>query len=251
MSRLIEVSLDKLDEGTNVRSSVDASLKRSILEHGVLQPITVAANGKRYTILYGHRRAAAARAAGLRTIPALLEDEPADLPIRQLIENQQRRSVDPIDVATTIRDYLDAHPGMTQADIATALDRSGYWVSAKLALLRMDPETQRRVKAGEIRGDQAYDAQRAGMVDGRRTRSRILQPVEEGRSASVVVELAGGKAGNKRQRATIGIERDVAMVDLVIEDGSSSVMLSLSPAMAKLLALRLNQASQALAAVAS
>jgi ParB/RepB/Spo0J family partition protein len=248
----LDLPLDLIDDGPNVRTKADAGLRRSVEDVGVLQPITVAPlEDDRYVCLYGHRRLAAARAARLATIPAIVEKAPDELPIRQLIENQQRRSVDAMDVARTLRAFLDDHPGMTQAQLAAKLGRSQYWVSQKLTLLDMTPALQARVAAGEIRDDQAVQVHRASTIQQKRSRPRILEAdAEDGRSSSVVVPL--GSANKKGEaRATISLDHVTGAIELLVEDGSGyGVMLTLAADTAKLLGLRLNQAYQAARAAA-
>lgn len=242
--QLIEVRLDELDDGTNVRAKADAGLRRSIEEHGVIQPITVCRRRGRFVVLYGHRRAAAARAAGLEAIPAILVSPPDDLPIRQLVENMHRRAVDPLDIGRAMRAHLDANPGMTRTALARSLGRSLPYVSGKLDLVDMDAETQRRVATGEMAERTAIDARRRSE---RRAhgRPRILPGTGEGRSRSVVVPLGRTNRHGVIQ-ATIGIDPESASVDLVVEDGAgASVMLQLDLTQAKLLARRIGQAVQA------
>lgn len=245
--KLLELPIDQVDPGTNVRTKVDADLRRSIEEVGILQPITVTPReDDRFDVLYGHRRLAAARAAGLRTIPAVVEAEPSDLPLRQLVENQQRRAVAPLDIARTLRTYLDEHPGMPQVELARKLGKSGYWVSQKLLLLDMSPALQAQVAAGELRDDLAVKAHRATTVQAGRGRPRVLAlESEESRSTSVVLQLPG-VADGAMAKATIGLERDSGTIDLTLEDGKGhGVMVTLAPAAARLLGLRLTQAYQA------
>lgn len=244
--KLLDLPIDLVDDGTNVRSKADAGLRKSIADVGVLQPITVApAEDDRFVCLYGHRRLAAARAAGLKTIPAIVEREPADLPIRQLIENQQRRSVDPLDVARTLRAYLDEHPGVRQRELADKLGRSSHWVSTRLQLLDMDEDLQRRVSAGEIRPDQAYHAHKATTAQGAGGRPRVLRPGATHGSARVVAELEG-PGGTEAGQATIELDRIRGQIELLLEDGAGyGVTVTLSPAAARLLGLRLTQAFQA------
>lgn len=247
--QLFEVLLDELEDGPNVRTRADAGLRKTIEEHGVLQPITVYLHRGHFEIAFGHRRAAAARAAGLTSIPAILVPPPDDLPLRQLAENLDRKAVDPIDVARALRATLDAHPGMTQVQLGRRIGRSGYYVSTKLALLSMDAETQRRVSGGEVAEFKAQAARKASTVQVRRSRPRILElDAEQGRSRSIVVPLNSAQGASMPARATIGVDLEVGHVDLVIEDGSGrSLMFSLSPTEAQLLGRRLTQAYQAVA----
>ncbi|HXU84912.1 MAG TPA: ParB/RepB/Spo0J family partition protein [Verrucomicrobiae bacterium] len=249
--QLFEVNLDELDDGTNVRPRADTGLRRSIETHGVLQPITVARSRGLFVVLYGHRRVAAARALGLLRIPAILEPTPDALPLRQIVENIDRQPLNPVDVARALRAHLDAHPGMTQVELARDLGRSGYYVSRKLALLELDPAVRDRVATGAIGENRALDA-RVGAGPAKRSRPRILQlDTDASRSRSVVVPLPNTNAGGSG-RATIGVDLDDRHVDLVVEDGSGrTLMFSLSPAEAKLLGRRLLQAWQAVASLAA
>src|SRR5436189_1856036 len=71
-------------------------LTRSIQEKGVLEPVLVRPVGYRYELVIGSRRLEAAKAAGLKRIPAVvrkMSDEEAI--IVSLIENIQRRDLEP------------------------------------------------------------------------------------------------------------------------------------------------------------
>jgi ParB/RepB/Spo0J family partition protein len=257
VSKYIEIPLELVDDGTNVRtpakrlSQSDLGLRASIMELGILQPITVVQRGKRYDVLYGHRRTAAARAVGLAMIPAIVETDPAEKPIRQLVENQHRQPVNPLDIAQTLRDYLDEHPDVRQADLAAKLGRSSYWISTKLALLDMDERLQAEVATGAISEARAQAARKATTVQTRHSRPRILKlDRESGSSASVVVPLSAG--GGKSGQATIGIDRETGSIDFVIQDGTGyGVMLTLTAAAARLLGLRLTQAHAAASVAAA
>lgn len=242
-AQLLSVALDLLDDGPNIRRRADADLKRSIAEHGVLQPITICRRGERYEVLYGHRRTTAARALKLATIPAILVDAPEDLPIRQIVENLHRRAVDPLDIGRALRAHLDANPGLSRTELARTLGRSLPWVSGKLELLEMDGATQRRVAAGELSEHDAIEGRRgrARFAEGR---PRIVPGLGEGRSRSISVPL--GLAPNRRPiSATVGVDENGA-VDLVLDNGQgNSVMVSLDAAGARLLSRRLAQAAQA------
>jgi ParB/RepB/Spo0J family partition protein len=263
--RLVQVPIELLDDGTNVRSAgtrrrrgelvaSDRGLRDSIRELGVLQPITVCRHGKRFTVLYGHRRTAAARAAGLTEIPAIVEPEPSEKPIRQLVENQHRLPVNPIDIARTLRAYLDEHPETKQADLARMLGRSSYWVSTKLALLDMEPDAQEAVAAGRIGQGSAYAAHKASTSQ-RAGRPRVFRldrlddDREPSRSRSVVVPLPSGGVRDKPGQATISVERgELPTIELILEDGAGhGVMLTLARDAARMLGHRLMQAYQATA----
>ena len=72
-------------------------LKQSIVEKGVIQPITVRRKGDGYELISGERRMRAAQKAGLKKIPAYILhiDDEADLLELALIENIQREQLNP------------------------------------------------------------------------------------------------------------------------------------------------------------
>lgn len=260
VDRLIQVPLEKLDAGSNVRTPkrrlalTDYGLRQSIREHGVLQPITVTRNGARYEVLYGHRRTQAARDIGLKTIPAMVVDAPKELEIRQLVENEHRQRVDPVGIARTLRAYLDEHPQVTQGELAAKVGKSSYWISTKLVLLELDEGTQRRISTGEIGATRAVEVHKATTVQEHgKGRPRILAlESEDSQSASVVVPLASMAAGSKAGKATISVERGSGQIELVVEDGSGyGIMVTLTAPIARILGLRLTQASQAVAPAAA
>ncbi len=243
----LELPIEHVDPGSNVREKVDTQLKASIEEVGVLQPITVAPlDDDRYVCLYGHRRLAAARAAGRSTIPAVVQRLPDNLPLRQLIENGQRKPVNPLDIALTIRTYLEERPGTRQADVARTLGKSAYWVSQKLLLLDMAPELQRQVREGHLRDDQAVKAHRATTTnEGKRSRPRVFKPGSSAGTASVVVEL-DNPSGQAGAQATIELDRNRGVLEVLLEDTEGyGVQVAMTLTSGRLLGQRLLQAYEA------
>lgn len=239
---LIDVRLAELVDGPNVRRKADPNLRSSVRRYGVLQPIAVSRLKEGYQVLWGHRRVAAARAAGLSLIPAVLIDKPRDLGIRQLIENVDRKALDPLEIAEACRKALEDDPNLTQEVLAMRLGRKPAYVSNKLALLRLSEDVQARIRAGDINEHVAIK-QRPRTDDGR-GRPRIIPleaDVERGNSASVVVNFDHGKA-------TIGVDRDERHVELILTDqfGRSTTVV-FDPHEAKLLGRRLHQAYEATA----
>jgi ParB/RepB/Spo0J family partition protein len=250
MTAVQQLPLDRIDDGTNVRRKVDAALRASMAEHGLLQPITVArVAGRRYRVLYGHRRTAAARALGWETIPAIVSEAGDHLPITQVVENLDRRGLNPMEIAEALQASLDADPDLTRTDLARMLGRKLPWVSAKLALLRLPDDVQQRIRAGEL-NDSVAIRQRARLNDGRGHPRVISEPDEAGRSKSINVEIRGsyrGAGADRQGLFSIGVDHGERSVDLVVEQGDRRVFLTLSPEEAKLLGRRLTQAWEAVA----
>lgn len=246
IGKLLNLPVALIDDGPNVRARADDGLKKSILEHGLLQPIAVTPlEDDRYQCLYGHRRLAAVRALGHETIAAVVQKLPEELPLRQLVENQQRKAVDQLDVARTLRAFLDDTPGARVQDLAEKLGRSTYWVSTRLSLLDMDQDLQEKVAAGEATVTNALAAHKASTPQIGRGRKRSLRS-DGGGTAKVVVELESPSHQSSSQ-ATIEVDRSVGRVEFLLEDGEGyGVMVAMSAEGARVLGMRLTQAYQAL-----
>lgn len=126
-------------------------LSQSIAEHGVLQPIVLRRSneGGRYVIAMGARRYRAAQRAGLREMPAFVQD--VDLPDRyaQMIENIQRDDLRAPEIARFIADRLDA--GDTQAEISRKLGKPKDWVSRYASVQSMPEFLRTRLEGSSIR----------------------------------------------------------------------------------------------------
>jgi ParB/RepB/Spo0J family partition protein len=113
------------------------ALTESIRSKGILQPVTVrqqpgAPSG--FELVVGARRFRAAKAAGLKTIPAMVRelDDKAVLEV-QIIENSQRQDVHPLEEADGYRALMDVH-GYTVDDIAAKVGKSKAFVYGRLKL---------------------------------------------------------------------------------------------------------------------
>ncbi|WP_407194607.1 ParB/RepB/Spo0J family partition protein [Bradyrhizobium sp. STM 3566] len=126
-------------------------LSQSIAEHGVLQPIVLRRSSEdgRYVIAMGARRCRAAQRAGLREIPAFIQD--LDLPDRyaQMIENIQRDDLRAPEIARFIADRLGA--GDTQAEISRKLGKPKDWVSRYASVQSMPDFLRARLEGSSIR----------------------------------------------------------------------------------------------------
>jgi ParB family chromosome partitioning protein len=108
--RHVPLSQIVVPDGFNPRGQVidDGELEQlaeTIRQHGCLQPIRVRATDPgTFALIAGERRYRAAVKAGLAEIPAIVrpacpgeDDEQAGLLIEALIENDQRRDLDPLE----------------------------------------------------------------------------------------------------------------------------------------------------------
>ena len=123
-------------------------LSQSIKEHGVLQPITVRKSGRDYIIVMGERRYRASKLAGQKTIPAIVR-EYADNDVLevQIIENLQRRDVEPTEEAEAITFLMDRYD---PAEIAKRLGRTENFVRQRIKLAGLIEGFKHYVRNGEM-----------------------------------------------------------------------------------------------------
>ena len=151
-----ELSVDQLDPSpyNPRRQFPDAEIEelaQSIRAHGLLQRIVVRPVGKRYEIVAGERRYRAALKAGLNPVP--VEIRPLDdRAARELavLENLQRKDLDPIEEAAGLRAILEGDGAPTQAELGRRLGKSQPYIANRLRLLKLPKAVQARVISGEI-----------------------------------------------------------------------------------------------------
>jgi ParB family chromosome partitioning protein len=129
-------------------------LQASIEAHGILQPIVVRlappdGEGPVYELVSGERRCRASRLAGRTTIPAVVrtgvrDDEMLEL---ALVENVQRRDLDPIERGRGFRQLLEAL-NLTQEEVAKRVGLQRSTITNHLRLLDLPDSVQDAVAAG-------------------------------------------------------------------------------------------------------
>lgn len=124
----------------------------SIVAHGILQPLTVEpmpGMPGHWRVIAGHRRLAAARAAGLKAVPITVRQsdgaEPEEL---MLIENCHRRDLSLIDKAEAMGSLKSK--GYSVAKIARSTGFAEGTVYSYLALLDLDDKTRAMVRDGRL-----------------------------------------------------------------------------------------------------
>lgn len=137
-------------------------LAASIRESGLLQPIVARRHGTALVVVAGHRRLAALQRLGVDVTEVLVVKDmrPADVLAAMLIENGQRRDLDPIEEARAY-DRLRVDRGWTADDVAKRVGRSKAVVYERLALLNLSLEQQELVRAGQMSRQEGAQAGRA------------------------------------------------------------------------------------------
>ena len=126
-------------------------LADTITERGVRQPVSVRTHPEqpgRWMLNFGARRLRASKLAGKTLIPAFV-DEAADS-YDQVIENEQREGLKPLELALFVQRRLEA--GDSQADIARRLGKSRTFVMYATALIDAPDWLMNAYREGRCRG---------------------------------------------------------------------------------------------------
>ncbi len=129
-------------------------LSLSIKADGVLQPILVRKSsgngGDGYELIAGERRFRAAQAAGLRTIPAIVrEADERGLLRLALVENMQRKDLDPIEKAEALKGLIEDFD-LTQDEAAKEVGIERSSIANFIRLLDLPPVIREAVSRGTI-----------------------------------------------------------------------------------------------------
>ncbi len=126
-------------------------LAQSIQELGIIQPITVrktAANT--FEIVSGERRFRAAKAIGLKTLPAYVrfanDQESLEM---ALVENIQRQDLDPIEIALSYQRLIEEIQ-LTQNQLSDRVGKKRSTVTNYLRLLKLNPIIQTGMRDGFV-----------------------------------------------------------------------------------------------------
>jgi len=154
-----DFALDSLrPSGRNARTVFDPErlqeLADTIREHGVLEPLVVTKSarlGDRWIIVAGERRFRAAKLAGLKTVPVVIQERLRDSQIVELmlLENIQREDLPPLDLARSYASLIEEF-GFTREKVATRIRKSVGHVSQMLGLLELPGDVQSRLRVREI-----------------------------------------------------------------------------------------------------
>lgn len=164
-------------------------LKRTMKEIGQLQPLAVLSRdafsaakpdlaGKvteaDWVVVTGNRRLAAARQLGWTRIDIKVQDrlgegDGSKIDEAVIIENIHRKNIAPLREAEFLQRMVERHG--SQDAVAARIGKSQMYVSHRLALLKLAPDVQEQVDAGEVKlkdvrplTRQPHDQQRAAVA---------------------------------------------------------------------------------------
>ena len=194
----------------NVRSDLGdlAELTDSVRAQGVMQPLIVTRRptpgGMVYVILDGHRRAAAAKAAGLQAIACLvIEQLSAEQETASMLAAAMHKGLEPLEQARAFRKLRDA--GWSTMQVAHRTGHSIGTVRDRLALLELPPQAQKMVEAKEVTLGAAKDL-------GRQLRKAPSGSARTAGPKSTYLDRSHPAADAARHRCTQGHREHRSMV---------------------------------------
>jgi len=127
-----------------------ASLAESLREHEMLQPVLVRRVGERFQLISGERRLRAAIRAGWQKIPARVREADDQLVAElAIVENLQRKDLNPIEKALSFKRYLDQHH-CAQEELAGRLKIDRSTVANLLRLLELPAAVIEAVRTKQL-----------------------------------------------------------------------------------------------------
>jgi len=126
-------------------------LVQSVMEHGIIQPITVRRlEHNNFQLITGERRLKAAERAGLKRIPAYVREAGDEKMLElALVENIQREDLDSIEVAISYQRLIEEF-SLTQEALGDRVGKKRATVANYLRLLNLPVEIQTAIREKKI-----------------------------------------------------------------------------------------------------
>jgi len=143
------IEVNPFQPRTNFNEESLRELAGSIRELGVIQPITVRKmEGNKFQLVSGERRYRASKLIDLKSIPAYIRiANDQEMLEMALVENIQRKDLDPIEIALSYRQLIDEIK-LTQEQLSIRVGKNRSTVTNFLRLLKLDPIVQTGIRDG-------------------------------------------------------------------------------------------------------
>ena len=193
-------------------------LTDSVRTHGVIQPLTVRRlSSGYYQIIAGERRWRAAKAAGLKEVPAVvIEADDRKVMEIGLIENLQREDLNPVEEAKGYQVLLKDF-NLTQEDLSLRMGKSRPAITNALRLLDLPDVVLQLLEEGKLSAGHGRAILAAPSKSDQRTLAQRV--LEEGLSVRQTEALAKKLAQPKKEAPEKAVDpyqiyRDAAAKDL-------------------------------------
>ena len=143
--KITKIERDKDQPRKNFNEDELNELADSIKEHGIFQPLIVQKKDDYYEIVAGERRWRAAKIAGLKEVPCIINDYSDQEKMEiQLIENIQRESLNPIEEAAAYKRLLTEF-NLKQDELAERIGKNRTTITNSMRLLNLNEEVQNMI----------------------------------------------------------------------------------------------------------
>lgn len=202
--QVVQLQIDQITANPyQPRQSFDQSkldeLARSIVEKGVIQPISIREKEEGgYELIAGERRLRAARQAGFSTIPAIIMavSSPEEMMELSLIENIQRDDLNPIHEAKAYLRLME-ECRLTQEEVSVRVGKNRATVANTLRLLKLPEEVQNHLLADDI--SMGHARALLGLENRAEQTELCKQVVRKGLSVRKVEELVKNRFKDVRE----------------------------------------------------
>lgn len=147
--KMAKIEVNPYQPRTHFNEEAIEELAESIQALGIIQPITVRKiDRNQYQLVSGERRFRAAKSLSFDTIPAFVRiaNDQETLEIA-LVENIQRRDLDPIEIALSYQRLTD-ETQLTQNQLSQRVGKKRSTVANYMRLLKLDPIIQTGMRDG-------------------------------------------------------------------------------------------------------
>lgn len=225
---LINLKIDKIRTNPyQPRDEFDSQalndLKESILEHGVIQPITVRKSINGYELVSGERRLRASKDAGLAEIPAYVLTFESDNKMLELalIENLQRENLNPIEIANGYQRLIE-ECSYTQEEVSKKVSKERSTVTNFLRLLKLPEKIQDSLRKKEISMGHARAllalSEQAKMIAAWKEIVDYKFSVRQ--TEKLVRDIESGKKTDKKNKKKSPVSREI---QIVLEDTANKL----------------------------
>ena len=156
--RMIKPSPFEVRHKIDKKSLEFRSLVKSIVEHGLLQPILVRPVANGFEIIAGYRRFEACRSLRWRHIQSKIRELSDKQTYEiQLTENIQRQSLGPLEEAEAFQKYVEDFGWGGVSELASKIEKSEEYVSHRIQLLKLPTTAKKQLMQNSLSVSQSLE----------------------------------------------------------------------------------------------
>ena len=150
MMKISDIEPNREQPRKNFDKEALQELADSIKQFGIIQPIVVQKKDDYYEIIAGERRWRAAKLAKLKEVPVIIKEySNRQLMEIALIENIQRKDLNPIEEALAYKSLIDEY-SLKQEELANRVSKSRTAIANSMRLLKLTDSVQNMLINDEI-----------------------------------------------------------------------------------------------------